>query len=137
MGEHCSMTERRSDEATRDAADALKCEFMLDKVGEAYEGVIVSVNSFGIFVELKDLYITGLVHITQLDHDFFHFDPVTHKLTGERTGRTYQLGDTVEVVVAAVSLDDRKIDLALAKREGKAEKKQKGRGRRGGRKRRR
>ncbi len=119
MGEHCSMTERRSDEATRDAADALKCEFMLDKVGETYEGLIVSVNSFGIFVELKDLYITGLVHITQLDHDFFHFDPVSHKLTGERTGRTYQLGDTVEVVVAAVNLDERKIDLALAKKSGR------------------
>ena len=129
MGEHCSMTERRSDEATRDAADALKCEFMLDKVGEAYEGLIVSVNSFGIFVELKPLYITGLVHITQLDHDFFHFDPVSHLLVGERTGKRYQLGDSVEVVVAAVNLDDRKIDLALAKKAGKQA------GKRGGRRR--
>ena len=132
MGEHCSMTERRSDEATRDAADALKCEYMLDKVGEAYEGLIVSVNSFGVFVELKDLYITGLVHITQLDHDFFHFDPVAHKLVGERSGKTYQLGDSIQVVVAAVNLDERKIDLALAKREGKpkASRKRGGRGRR-------
>ncbi len=134
-GEHCSMTERRSDEATRDAADALKCEYMLDKVGEAYEGLIVSVNSFGVFVELKDLYITGLVHITALDHDFFHFDPISHKLTGERSGKTYQLGDSIEVVVAAVNLDDRKIDLALAKREEKTAaepvKKKRGRRRRG------
>jgi ribonuclease R len=128
MGEHCSMTERRSDEATRDAADALKCEFMLDKVGETYEGVIVSVNSFGIFVELKDLYITGLVHITQLDHDFFHFDPVSHKLVGERTGKVYQLGNPVEVVVAAVNLDERKIDLALAKKAGKPAARRKSRG---------
>jgi ribonuclease R len=141
-GEHCSMTERRSDEATRDAADALKCEYMLDKVGETYEGLIVSVNSFGVFVELKDLYITGLVHITALDHDFFHFDPISHKLTGERSGKTYQLGNSIEVVVAAVNLDDRKIDLVLAKRGEKpepepAKKKKKSRRRRGGRNRRR
>ena len=137
-GEHCSMTERRSDEATRDAADALKCEFMLDKVGESYQGVIVSVNSFGIFVELKDLYITGLVHITQLDHDFFHFDPIAHKLVGERTGRVYRLGDEVEVVVAAVNLDDRKIDLALAHKVGEAASRSGGRKRgRGGRRRKR
>ncbi len=137
-GEHCSMTERRSDEATRDAADALKCEFMLDKVGESYQGVIVSVNSFGIFVELKDLYITGLVHITQLDHDFFHFDPIAHKLVGERTGRVYRLGDEVEVAVAAVNLDDRKIDLALAHKVGEAASRSGGRKRgRGGRRRKR
>jgi ribonuclease R len=119
MGEHCSMTERRSDEATRDSADALKCEFMLDKVGQTFSGLIVSVNSFGVFVELKDVYITGLVHITSLDHDFFHFDPIAHKLVGERSGRTYRLGDSIEVVVAAVNMDDRKIDLALANRSEK------------------
>ena len=122
MGEHCSMTERRSDEATRDAADALKCEYMLDKVGLEFEGLIVSVNSFGVFVELKDVYITGLVHITSLDHDFFHFDPIAHKLVGERSGKTYRLGDAIQVVVAAVSLDDRKIDLALANRGEKPAK---------------
>ena len=113
MGEHCSMTERRSDDATRDAADTLKCEFMLDKIGQQFGGVIVSVNSFGIFVELQDIYITGLVHVTALEHDYFHFDPIGHRLTGERTGKTYRLGDEVEVVVAAVNLDDRKIDLVL------------------------
>ncbi|WP_457666228.1 ribonuclease R [Thiolapillus sp.] len=131
MGEHCSMTERRSDEATRDSADALKCEFMLDKVGQEYEGLIVSVNSFGVFVELKDVYITGLVHITSLDHDFFHFDPIAHKLVGERSGKTYRLGDSIRVVVAAVNMDDRKIDLALANRgEKPAEEKKRSRKRR-------
>lgn len=125
IGEHCSMTERRSDEATRDSADALKCEFMLDKVGLPFEGLIVSVNSFGVFVELKDVYITGLVHITSLDHDFFHFDPISHKLVGERSGKTYRLGDAIDVVVAAVNMDDRKIDLALANRSEKTEGKKK------------
>ncbi|MGV6825472.1 MAG: ribonuclease R family protein, partial [bacterium] len=122
MGEHCSMTERRADEATRDSTDALKCEFMLDKIGEQYRGVIVSVNSFGIFVELSDIFITGLVHVTALEHDYFHFDPVGHRLTGERTRKTYRLADEVDVVVAAVNLDDRKIDLVLADRGPAAEK---------------
>jgi ribonuclease R len=121
MGEHCSMTERRSDEATRDAADTLKCEFMLDRVGDTFSGTIVSVNSFGIFVELQETYITGLVHVTALDHDYFHFDPIGHRLSGERTGKIYRLGDQVEVVVAAVNLDDRKIDLTLPKSENQAE----------------
>ena len=114
MGEHCSATERRADDATRDAADTLKCEFMLDKVGEVFEGVISGVNSFGIFVELSAVYVSGLVHITALDYDYFHFDPVGHRLTGERTGKVYRLGDSLRVKVAAVNIDDRKIDFVLA-----------------------
>ena len=114
MGEHCSATERRADDATRDAADTLKCEFMLDKVGESFGGVISGVNSFGIFVELDGIYVSGLVHITALDYDYFHFDPVGHRLTGDRSGRVYRLGDTIRVKVAAVNIDDRKIDFVLA-----------------------
>ena len=116
MGEHCSATERRADDATRDAADTLKCEYMLDKVGESFDGVISGVNSFGIFVELDGIYVSGLVHITALDYDYFHFDPIGHRLTGERTGRVYRLGDTLRVKVAAVSIDDRKIDFILAEK---------------------
>ncbi|WP_078120605.1 ribonuclease R [Thiosocius teredinicola] len=114
MGEHCSATERRADDATRDASDTLKCEFMLDKVGESFDGVISGVNSFGIFVELDGIYVSGLVHITALDYDYFHFDPIGHRLTGDRTGRVYRLGDTLRVKVAAVNIDDRKIDFVLA-----------------------
>ena len=114
MGEHCSATERRADDATRDSADTLKCEFMLDKVGESYDGIISGVNSFGVFVELAGIYVSGLVHITALDYDYFHFDPVGHRLRGERTGRVYRLGDAIRVQVAAVNIDDRKIDFVLA-----------------------
>jgi ribonuclease R len=114
MGEHCSAVERRADEASRDSADALKCEFMLDKVGLDFSGTIVSVNSFGLFVELDDIYITGLVHITALDRDYFHFDPIGHRLTGERSGKVYRLGDKLGVRVAAVNMDERKIDFVLA-----------------------
>lgn len=119
IGEICSGTERRADEATRDAADWLKCEYMRDKLGEEYEGTITSVQGFGLFVQLDEVYIDGLVHITALDNDYYHFDPVGHRLTGERTGRVYRLGDRLRVKVAAVNLDDRKIDFVLAEPTGK------------------
>ena len=88
---------------------------LLDKVGETFDGVISGVNSFGIFVELNDIYVSGLVHITALDYDYFHFDPIGHRLTGERTGQVYRLGDRLRVKVAAVNLEDRKIDFELAR----------------------
>lgn len=142
LGEHCSAVERRADEASRDSSDALKCEFMLDKVGLEFPGRIVSVNNFGLFVELDEIYITGLVHITALDRDYFHFDPIGHRLTGERSGKVYRLGDEMEVKVAAVNMDDRKIDFVLAGADmsappkggkGKGSGKGRGRGRGSGR----
>ncbi|HEY0634514.1 MAG TPA: RNB domain-containing ribonuclease, partial [Gammaproteobacteria bacterium] len=114
LGEHCSMTERRADEATRDALDWLKCEYMLDKVGEEFDGIISSVTSFGIFVELQSIYVEGLVHITSLHSDYYHFDPAKHRLLGERTSRIYRLADKVRVKVVRVDLDERKLDFELA-----------------------
>ncbi len=114
LGEHCSCTERRADDATRDAVDWLKCEYMLDKVAEEFDGIITSVTSFGVFVELDDIYVDGLLHITALDNDYYHFDPIGHRLTGERSGQVYRLGDQIRIKVAAVNLDDRKIDFILA-----------------------
>lgn len=113
LGQHCSMTERRADEATRDVADWLKCDFMQDQVGNQFNGVISSVTGFGFFVRLSDLFIDGLVHVSTLDNDYYRFDPVGQRLIGESGGRTYRLGDTVEVRVEAVHLDERKIDFAL------------------------
>ncbi|WP_295886018.1 ribonuclease R [uncultured Thiohalocapsa sp.] len=110
----CSGTERRADDATRDAESWLKCEYMRDKLGEEFDGTITSVQGFGLFVELDEVYIDGLVHITALDNDYYHFDPVGHRLTGERTGQVYRLGDRLRVQVAAVNLDERKIDFVLA-----------------------
>lgn len=114
LGEHCSATERRADDATRDALDTLKCEYMLDKVGETFPGIISGVTGFGLFVQLSDIHVDGLVHITALDRDYYRFDPIHHRLTGERTGQSFRLGDPLEVTVAAVNLDDRKIDFVLA-----------------------
>lgn len=113
IGEHSSNCERRADEASRDAMDWLKCEFMLDKVGEEFDGVVTSVTGFGLFVELKDVYVEGLVHVTSLDKDFYQFDPVGHRMVGERSGKVFRLGDSIRVQVARVDLDDRKIDLVL------------------------
>lgn len=112
--EHCSMTERRADDATREAVDWLKCEYMVDKVGETFLGVITNVTHFGFFVELKEVYVEGLVHISMLRNDYYLFDPVKHALLGERTGKRYRLGDNVEVKVARVDLDKREIDFIPA-----------------------
>ena len=113
LGEQCSMTERRADEATRDVVNWLKCEFMKDRVGETFPGVITAVTGFGLFVELTDIYVEGLVHVTAMPGDYYHFDPLHHRLSGECSGRSFRLGDSVEVRVMRVDLDERKIDFEL------------------------
>lgn len=113
LGQHCSLTERRADEATRDVADWLKCDFMQDQVGQVFKGVIASVTGFGFFVRLSDLFIDGLVHVSSLDNDYYRFDQVGQRLIGESGGQTYRLGDRVEVRVEAVNMDERKIDFSL------------------------
>ncbi len=113
LGEQCSMTERRADDASRDVQDWLKCEFMLNKVGDEFNGIITSVVSFGLFVELEEVYVDGLVHITSLESDYYRFDPIKHRLTGKNTGVQFCLGDTVRVRVVRVDLDDKQLDLEL------------------------
>ena len=131
LGEQCSMTERRADEATRDVVNWLKCEFMKDRVGENFPGVITAVTGFGLFVELRDIYVEGLVHVTALPGDYYHFDPVHHRLSGERSGRSFRLGDSIEVTVMRVDLDERKIDFELSQATAGADKAAPGRGRGG------
>jgi ribonuclease R len=113
LGAHATMAERRADEATRDAVSWLKCEFMLDHVGECFDGSIMGVTSFGLFVTLDDIHVEGLIHVSALGSDYFHFDPVGHRLTGEHSGTIYRLADRVRVRVQRVNLDERKIDLEL------------------------
>jgi len=114
LGDHCSMSERRADDATRDAILRYKCEFMRDRIGDEFDAIITGVTNFGIFVEMADVYTEGLVHVTALKNDYYHFDPVKHQLQGERTGKTYRLTDRVRVRVMRVDVDDRKIDLEIA-----------------------
>ncbi|MGZ4968297.1 MAG: ribonuclease R [Methylobacter sp.] len=125
LGEHCSANERRADDATRDVVSWLKCEYMMDKVGEEFPGIISAVTSFGFFVELAEIYVEGLVHISNLAQDYFHFDATSHQLRGERTGINYRLGDSVNVRVTRVDLDEKKIDFELAEKQAAIMKKPK------------
>ncbi|GGK78396.1 ribonuclease R [Amphritea balenae] len=122
LGEHCSMTERRADDATRDVMAWLKCEYMQDCVGEEFSGVISAVTGFGVFVELEEVYVEGLIHISALPGDYYQFDQPRQRLQGERSGKSFRLGDRLQVQVARVDLDDRKIDFELVKQLGAADK---------------
>ena len=125
LGEHCSANERRADEATRDVVSWLKCEYMLDKIGEEFKGIITAVTGFGFFVELDKIYAEGLVHISNLPQDYFHFDPKTYQLQGENTGVKFRLGDKVKIKVARVDLDEKKIDFDLVGYSKKSSKRSK------------
>ena len=114
LGAHTSMTERRADDASRDVTNWLKCHFMQDKVGEDFDGTISGVTSFGLFVTLDGLNIDGLVHITELGRDYFHYDAARHALVGERGGRIFQLAGRIRVRVARVDMEQTKIDFTLA-----------------------
>ena len=119
LGEHCSMTERRADEATREVADWLKCEYMQDHIGSEFNGVISSVTSFGLFVRLDDLLISGLVHISSLENDYYQLDAAKQRLIGENSGMQYRLGDKVHIRVEAVHLAQKMMDFSLVGSERK------------------
>jgi ribonuclease R len=123
LGEHSSMTERRADDATRDVMAWLKCEYMQSEVGNDYEGIVTAVTGFGMFVELKDVYIEGLIHISALPKDYYHFEAAKQRMVGERTRKVFRLGDELKVKVVAVNLDDRKIDFELVSTIASAKKK--------------
>ncbi|MFZ2628161.1 MAG: VacB/RNase II family 3'-5' exoribonuclease, partial [Rugosibacter sp.] len=114
IGLHCSMTERRADDATRDVESWLKCYYMRDRVGEVFEGSISSVVPFGIFVALDNIFVEGLVHVSDLGQDYFHFDEKTHAMVGERSGRRFRLSDRVQVQLVRVDMEASKIDFRLA-----------------------
>ena len=120
LGEHCSMAERRADEATRDVMNWLKCEYLQQHVGEVFPGIISAVTGFGFFVELADLYAEGLVHVSTLKSDYYQFDHQKHRLLGERTGTSYSMGDRVLVEVSKINLEERKVDLTLISAEPKS-----------------
>jgi ribonuclease R len=114
LGLHCSTTERRADEATRDVAAWLKCYYMKDRIGEIFDGSASGVASFGVFVALDEVYVEGLVHVSELGTDYFHFDAAKHQLMGERTRKRFRLGDRMRVRLVRVDLDTARIDFTLA-----------------------
>ena len=114
LGMHCSMTERRADEATRDVEAWLKCYYMKDRIGERFDASVSGVTSFGVFVAIDGVYVEGLVHVSELGNDYFHFDAAKHQLMGERTHRRFRLGDRLRVKLVRADLDSTKIDFTLA-----------------------
>jgi ribonuclease R len=114
LGAQCSRTERRADEASRDVTNWLKCYFMREHVGETFSGTISGVASFGVFVTLLEVFVEGMVHVSELGADYFQFDAVRHRLLGERTARQYRLGDKIDVRLARVDLDQAKLEFLLA-----------------------
>jgi ribonuclease R len=114
LGAISSAHERRAEDATREVEASLKCQFMLDKIGEDYDGHINGVTNFGVFVQLSDLQIDGLIHVTNLLNDYYHFEPREMRLIGERTGTRYGIGDQLCVTVAHVDLESKRIDFRLS-----------------------
>ncbi|MBT9590655.1 MAG: ribonuclease R, partial [Thiobacillus sp.] len=110
MGVHCSMTERRADDATRDVDAWLKTYFMRDHIGEEFNGTVSAVTNFGIFVALDDIFTEGLVHVSELGQDYFHYDQAKHMMLGERTGKRYRLGDRVRIKVMRADIETSKVD---------------------------
>ncbi len=114
LGRHCSETERRADDASRDVENWLKCYYMRDRVGGTFSGSITGVVPFGLFVTLDDFYVDGLVHISELGRDYFQYDAARHALLGERTGKRYRLADRMTVKLVRVDLESRKVDFVPA-----------------------
>lgn len=113
IGHANSLTERNADMATRDVMDWLKCEYMQSHIGMTYSGEVSTITNFGIFVRLHEVYVEGLVHVTELGNDYFHYDNARQKMVGERSGKSFAIGDQVEIQVASVDIDLRRIDFAL------------------------
>jgi ribonuclease R len=120
IGGHCSMTERRADDATRDVDAWLKTYFMQDHIGNEYDGTVSAVTSFGMFVAIDDIFIEGLVHVSELGQDYFHYDQAKHMMLGERTGKSYRLGDRVRIKVMRADIETSKIDFSLVEQDNSA-----------------
>src|SRR6266446_2143294 len=113
MGRHLSEMERRASEAERELVEWKKVRFMADKLGDVFAGYVTGVQAFGLFVELDEIYVQGLVHVSSMTDDYYLFNEKAHVLRGENTKKTYRLGDKVEVQVVRVDLERRQIDFAL------------------------
>jgi ribonuclease R len=136
LGAICSAHERRAEDATREVEAWLKCQFMEDKVGQNFAGVITGVTNFGAFVQIPQMQIDGLVHVTSLANDYYHYEPASQALVGERSGKRYRLGDSLKVTVARVDMDTRRIDFSLTEESPGVDARRKGPARgKGGRKR--
>jgi ribonuclease R len=114
LGAISSAHERRAEDATREVEAWLRCQYMSDKIGEEFDGVITGVTNFGVFVQLVDLQVDGLVHVTSLSNDYYRFEQGEMCLVGERSGKRYGLGDKLRVIVGRVDMESKRIDFRLS-----------------------
>lgn len=117
LGLVTSAAEKRAEDATREVEAWLKCQYMQSHLGDEFDGVVTGVTNFGVFVQISDLLVDGLVHVTSLTNDYYHFDSGSQSLVGERTGRTYRLGQAMRVQVQRVDMDTRRIDFRPVERD--------------------
>jgi ribonuclease R len=110
LGSITSAHEKRAEEATREVEAWLKCQYMEQHLGDEFDGVITGVTNFGLFVQVTELLVDGLVHVTSLSNDYYHYDPGTQSLVGERTGRAFRLGERMRIQVNRVDMETRRID---------------------------
>jgi len=113
VGCRVSFSERRADDATRDVINGLKCEFLLDRIGEQFFGMVTQVTGFGLFITLDDLHVEGLLHVSKLAGDYYEFDPIMHRLTGEKRGYVFQLGQRLKVSISQIVIEEKKINFDL------------------------
>lgn len=111
---HCSERSRRADEAEREVDERYQCAWMSKHVGSEFDGIVAGVTSFGLFVQIADTGVSGLIHVTQLPNDYYHFDSARREMVGERRGLRFRLGDSLRVQVLRASMEERKVDLRLA-----------------------
>jgi ribonuclease R len=119
LGTITSAHEKRAEDATREVEAWLKCQYMEQHLGDEFDGVITGVTNFGVFVQISELLVDGLVHVTSLSNDYYHFDSGSQSLVGERTGRKFRLGDSMRVQVNRVDMETRRIDFRPAKKAGR------------------
>ncbi len=117
IGYRVSYLERRADEATRDVINGLKCEYLLDKVGDQFFGIVTQVTRFGLFITLDDLCIEGLLHVSKLTSDYYEFDPILHRLMGEKRKHVFQLGQRLNVSISQIIIEQKKINFDLVRAE--------------------
>jgi ribonuclease R len=117
MAEHCSLREREAMEAERESLQTKQLMFMSDKLGDVFKGRITGVHSYGLFVEIVDYLVEGLIHISALDDDYYAYIEERHCLLGENTGKSFRLGDEISVQVVRVDIEKRRMDFVLANGE--------------------
>ncbi len=122
IGQQISVTERRAEDVGRDVSDWYKCSYAEQFLGKQFVGRVMGVTNFGLFIQLEEIWVQGLMHVSNLGSDFFEFVPEQMSLVGEKSGQRFHLGQTVDVILAEVDVESRKIDLLPVRKRASGKK---------------